>query len=95
MSLSWPALSNENLMLLLNKVFNLCFYFIISGKIETKTDESQLLTASNFAVSSSWTVSARLATGSTLLCMSKYDKSEFIGHILKYKVSVFVRERKN
>jgi hypothetical protein len=49
-------------------------------------DESQLMTASNFAVSNAWATSAQLCTGTTAFCMRRYKKEDFVGHVLKHKV---------
>jgi len=58
---------------------------LFRGQLVKSLDESQLITASNFAISNSWTTSALLCTGTTLYCMARYKKEDFVGHLLKYK----------
>ncbi|XP_059478321.1 uncharacterized protein LOC132198347 [Neocloeon triangulifer] len=58
-----------------------CFEGILAESFE----DSIMITASNFAVSSTWTTCVNLATGNTMYCISRYRNEEFLGHLLKFK----------
>ncbi|XP_065341380.1 uncharacterized protein LOC135940436 [Cloeon dipterum] len=62
-----------------------CVMASFEGMLADSNDESILITASNFAISNTWTTSVHLATGNTMYCISKYRKEEFLDHMLKFK----------
>ncbi|XP_059478322.1 uncharacterized protein LOC132198348 [Neocloeon triangulifer] len=62
---------------------NLLAFF--EGKLVESFEESTMVSVSNFLISTVMMMTTSFASGTTIYFISRYQKEEFLGHLLKYK----------